>query len=290
MTTALLLAFATAFGWSGFDLIRKRLADRIPAMPLVALLTLGALVPLTAWTFATHDWRIEGGYLLPALGSLFLNVIANLAFFRALQVSPVSVSLPLLSLTPVFAAVLAAGLLGEKLSVAQIAGVALVVAGALAINLRPGEGVSPGALLAAFGRERGSQLMALVAFCWSLTLLLDKLALRHASPSVHALVLNAGVAAAVVVLLGARGQTAQLAVPPRIWAFLAFATVWGAVTLTVQLAAIRHMEVALVETLKRGVGASLAVVYGRVLYSEPATVAKLASVALMVAGVVLVFS
>jgi uncharacterized membrane protein len=91
--------------------------------------------------------------------------------------------------------------------------------------------------------------MALVAFCWSLTLLLDKVALRHASPRFGPGV-ERRVAAAVVVLLGARGQIAQLTVAPRAWAS-GVRNLVGRRTLTVQLAAIRHMEVALVRPQAR---------------------------------------
>jgi multidrug transporter EmrE-like cation transporter len=43
----------------------------------------------------------------------------------------------------------------------------------------------------------------------------------------------------------------------------------------------------LVETLKRGIGNVLAVVFGRLLFAEPVTGRKLAAVALMAAGVAL---
>ena len=56
--SALALAFAAAAGWSLYDLLRKLLADRLPALTLVALVTLGALPPLALWTVAAGDWRI----------------------------------------------------------------------------------------------------------------------------------------------------------------------------------------------------------------------------------------
>ncbi len=120
----------------------------VAALPLVALLTLGALVPLAAWTFATHDWRIEGGYLLPALGSLFLNVIANLAFFRALQ-DNLAQAAPhdgdgeggrdapvIVLLTPVVASMGAWVILDESLSGLQLLGGAVTLAAIVAVTRR----------------------------------------------------------------------------------------------------------------------------------------------------------
>ncbi|MCL4838353.1 MAG: DMT family transporter [Thermoanaerobaculia bacterium] len=288
--SALALAFAAAAGWSLYDLLRKFLADRLPALTLVALVTLGALPPLALWTVAAGDWRIGPGYLLPGLVSVALNVVANLAYFRALQLSPLSVTLPLLSLTPAFTALLAAPFLGERLTPSAALGVVLVVAGALGLHLGRAGGRGARALLAGLARERGSLLMALVALCWSVTLLLDKVALRHAAPVLHALVLHAGVAAAAVALLAGRGELRSLARAKGLLPLLAASVLCGAVTITVQLAAIRGMEVALVETIKRGVGAVLALAWGRAFFAEPLTAAKLGGVGLMIAGVALLLA
>ena len=287
---ALALSLAAALGWSAYDLLRKLLTGRVAALPLVALITLGALLPLGAWTAAVGDWRLGAGYLLPGLASVALNVAANLAFFRSLQLAPMSVTLPLLSLTPVFTAVLALLLLDESLTWRQVGGIALVVLGALAINLRPGEGLVPRTLLRAAVRERGSLLMAFVALCWSATLLLDKQALLHAAPTLHALVLHAGVAAGALGMLAARRELRTLRVPAGVVLLLAVTVLCGAVTVTVQLMAIQRMEIALVETLKRGIGATLALVWGRAFFAEPLPLRRVGAVATMVAGVVLLLA
>lgn len=286
----LVLSLVAALGWSVYDLLRKLLSARVAALPLVALITLGALPPLAAWTAAVGDWRLGPGYLLPGLASVALNVVANLAFFRSLQIAPMSLTLPLLSLTPVFTALLAALLLGESLGWRETAGIALVVCGALAINLRHGEGLLPGALVRAVLRERGSHLMALVALCWSATLLLDKQALLHAAPTLHALVLHAGVAVGALGMLAARRELPTLKVPAGVMLLLGVTVLCGAATVTVQLMAIQGLQVALVETLKRGIGASLALLWGRTLFGEPLPLGRVAAVATMVAGVVLLLA
>lgn len=290
LTTALVLALAAAGGWSIYDLLRRLLAGRVAAWTLVALVTLGALPPLALWSLAAGDWRIAPGYLLPAFASVALNVAANLAYFRSLQLAPISITLPLLSLTPAFAALMAWPLLGEQVAPRGALGIVMVVAGALALS-RPSARARGGAgLLRSLASERGSLLMAGVALCWSATLLLDKVSLRYAAPTVHALVLNAGVAAAALLALGARRELRTLAVPGKVWALLALSVACGVLTLTAQFEALRALDVALIETLKRGVGATLALVYGRLLFAEPLTPRKLASVAAMVVGVALLLT
>jgi drug/metabolite transporter (DMT)-like permease len=280
---AYLLACGAALGWAALDLSRRYLADRVRSLPLVAWTTLGSLPPLALWTGWVGAFEVGGGYALPALSSIALNVVANLAFFRSLQLAPLSETLPLLSLTPMFATVLGSFFLGERLTPKSAAGVALVVAGALLLSVRV-------ATVEATGRRSvnvgaGARLMALVALCWSATIFLDKLALRAARPELHALVLNAGVAAAALAILAGRRELASLgAIRARVgWLVVAIAA--GAAAIALQLWALVTLPIGTLETLKRGIGALSAVALGRLLFGESLTRSKLGAAALLVAGV-----
>src|SRR5204863_4918099 len=127
---------------------------------------------------------------------------------RALAVSPLSVTVPLLSLTPAFTALLAVPMLGERPGLLQTVGILAVVTGAFLITLQQGD--SPSVVLAAFRRERGAMLMAGVAFLWSIALPLDKLAIQQAPAPFHAAMLNGGVAALVLLRLAAVGRVGEL--------------------------------------------------------------------------------
>ncbi len=87
---AVALAIAAALGWSLLDLLRRFLAARVPALPLVALVTLGAVPPLVVWLALSGAHHADPGYLPLAAGSVTLNVAANFAYFRSLQLSPLS--------------------------------------------------------------------------------------------------------------------------------------------------------------------------------------------------------
>lgn len=277
-STAMAFAVAAAVGWALFDLARRGLADRMGAWALVVWLTLGALPLVGASAVAAGDWRVTPGYWTPAVASVLLNVGANFGYFRAFQLSPISVTLPMLTFTPLFASLLGAAFLGEPLGPRATAGAALVVAGGLAVGLRQG----------GLRFEAGSAWMLAVAFLWSATLLLDKRALAFASPYLHAVVLNAGVAlggAGALVLAG--GARRELASVRGNAGRLALAVAIGAAALVVQLLALRALPMGGIETLKRGVGGFSAVLLGRLLFAEPLTLRKVAGVALMTAGVAL---
>lgn len=280
MTAALAfqLAAAAAIGWALYDVARRALASHLTAWALVAASTVTALPVLIAWAVVSGDWRLQPGYWLPGLASVALNVAANFGYFRAFQVAPMSVTLPMLSFTPLFATLLGAVFLGETIGLREATGALLVVLGGLLLGLRAG----------GLRFEPGSAIMLGVAFLWSATLLLDKRALTLASPSIHALVLYAGVAVGGVAALGFARRLGDLRAVRGHWLALIAAVAIGVLALALQLFALRELPVGVVETLKRGVGGLSAVLLGRWLYREEITARKLGAVLAMTVGVALI--
>lgn len=287
---AALVVVACALAWSSFDLVRKLLLERVDPLPLVFALT-GLQVPLFAlWVgFGGGGWTGAGaGYLLPAASSVAVNLVANVLFVTAIKISPLSLTIPLLSFTPVFTTVLAVPMLGEVPGPWEGLGIALVVVGALGLHMEPGRGANPLELARAFLRERGSVMMAGVAFLWSFTPPLDKLAIAHSSPAFHGLVLSIGVASGLFAILAARGGLPKLRDLGRRPVLFALAVLASAGALALQLVAIRMVFVALVETVKRGLGNAGAVAAGAWILDEDVGAWQWAAVALMGVGVALI--
>jgi drug/metabolite transporter (DMT)-like permease len=287
---ALLLVLASSLCWCGFDLSRKVLVGRIRPLPLLFWLT-AASVPLFAvWTAVDGMPRVQAGYWAPAVLSMALNVAANLAFFVALQTSPLSVTIPLLSFTPVFTTLLAIPMLGEVPTARQGLGILGVVAGALLLTLGEGEGISPVGIVRSWSRERGARWMIAVALLWSLTNPFDKLATARSSGPFHGMALCAGVAAGALGAMAFRRSLRDLADLRRAPGVFAAALVVSTAALGLQLLAMQQVWVGFVETLKRGIGNLSAVVLGRLVFGEPLTGRKLVAVGLMAAGVGLILS
>ena len=284
-TAAILVVLGCSLGWSLLDLTRKSLVEKIPSLPLLFFVTAG-MVPLFAfWAYAGEPATFAPGYLAPATASILLNFFANLAFFESIRVSPLSLTIPLLSLTPVFATILAIPLLGEVPTPRQALGILIVVVGALILNLAGGEVASWRSVWRAFIRERGSLLMILVALLWAATISLDKMAVERSSGALHGMVLSGGVGVAAVAALSGARRTRELLTARRApWTLLA-ALVIGAVALALQLEAIQLVWVGAVETVKRGLGNFMALVFGRLFFSEPVTPQKLIAIILMAGGV-----
>lgn len=284
LTIYVLYMVASALAFAGLDLIRKLLAGRVDALALVFFMSLGA-VPFIAVLIAFQGvGNVSIGYVLPGLGALALNLLGNFLFIHSVRLSPLSRTIPLLSLTPAFTALMAIPLLGEIPTRAQAAGILLVVLGAMALNSdanarRPLQGVL---------HEKGALLMIVVALTWSLSGPLDKLALAHASVLFHGVVLTCGVATGALVVLFLQGRINALSsARPYTWLLVA-SMVAVTLALVFQLLAIQGVFVSLVEAFKRSLGSVLAVGIGRIVFGERVRPIQTVAVVVMVVGVGLI--
>jgi drug/metabolite transporter (DMT)-like permease len=282
----LLLVLAASVSSSGFDVSRKMLVRHLAPVPMVVLLALASVPLFGAAVLFGGPVAVQPAYWLPALGSVALNVVANLAFLQAVRISPLSVTVPLLSLTPVFTALLGFAVLGERPVPLDLVGIALVVVGAFWLNLGMTEGQSSAR---AFLSQPGAWLMAGTALLLSLTIPLDKLAVGRASPPFHGLILTAGIAVGSLAVLAVQKRWGELAGLRRGWLPFVLALAASTLALGFQLVALQAgVLVSLLETLKRGIGNLLAVILGRAAFGEMVTPGKLAAALLMAAGVALI--
>lgn len=287
-TLAILLILGAAIGYSVMDLLRKLLTQHMSTLAVLFWMTLGAAPLFAVWAWRDGPPTLTGNYALVALASIVLQVLANLAMIEALRRSPLSVTIPFLSLTPVFTALFSALVLGELPTLRQNLGILVVVAGVWWLARVSTADGKPQPILQAVRSEPGVPLMISVALMWSLAGPLDKLAMGTVPLSFHALILNAGIAViTLIVLIGRRRGREALHPGKAGWLVLAMALA-GALALSFQLAAMQETLVALVETLKRGVNTGLALVLGAMVFGERITPAKILACLLMVVGVALI--
>ncbi len=279
---------AAGAAYAVLDLVRKRLMGGLTARALLVWL---ALLPVPIfWAVAAADgWQLTSAYWSAGLVSIGVNVVANLAFLKALEIAPLGVTIPLLSLTPVFATLLSIRLLGELPNPVQWAGIVCVVLGAFALNWHPDDGVTFKGAWRSLTREKGSLLMVVTALGWSITPPFDKLASEAAGTYEHGTLLNLGVGLAVLLLVVAQGEAKSLRFARSDLGWLLASAVIGFTSLALLLKAYTVAWVGLVEAGRRAVNSVLALVFGRLYFDETVRKAQLAAVALMSVGVALIF-
>lgn len=274
----------TALAFAGLDLVRKLLAGHVDSLALVFFMSIGAVPLLAVLLFANGAGPLSLGYLPPALGALTLNFLGNLAFIYSVKLSPLSRTIPLLSLTPAFTLLSGMALLGEIPDRRQVLGIVLVVVGAMALNARDSfKGVVRGLL-----EEKGALLMVAVALMWSVSGPLDKKAIEHASVYFHATAMSFGVSLGALLVLLWQGRLSKLRGGRREAPLLLASMLFVTLALTFQLLAIRGILVSLVEAFKRAVGSLLAVAFGRIVFREAVSSREWMAVSIMIVGVFLI--
>jgi drug/metabolite transporter (DMT)-like permease len=271
---------AAALCWAALDVVRKALAGKASPTALAVFLLLGQVPFLGAWAAYDQTWVTDARYGPPAVASMMMNALANVLFMRSVQLSPLSRTVPFLSLTPVFSAVAAIPLLGEVPGPMHWAGILLVVVGALVLNSDLGD-----SWWKSVTHEKGAPFMIAVAVLWAFSTALDKRALPHASPASHAFLLSAGSAAILGTWMLARrkqGELRQVFEGPK--GLLVGLVAFAVAALALQMVALQWLWVAVIETLKRAFGVLGSVAFGRLFFEESITSRKVAAVVLMVAG------
>jgi drug/metabolite transporter (DMT)-like permease len=184
--TWLLLALGSAISLSLTDLFAKRALGSLP-VTTVAWVRFAFPLPILVAAMAAGGWVWpRGGFWAAMLCALPLEILASLLYQKALQLSPLGLTAPYLAFTPAFLAFTGRWILGEVPSSHACVGIALVTLGGYWIQLTPGTG--PMEPLRALVRERGSVLMLVVAFLYSFTAALGKVAVVQSNPQTFAAV------------------------------------------------------------------------------------------------------
>ena len=228
--------------------------------------------------------QIGDSFFLAATASVVLNMVAVTIQVKAMSIAPLSTTVPFLALTPLFMLFTSMVVLRESPDPKGLAGIILVVAGAYTVYLeRIGSGLL--APLGAIATERGSRLMLLVAFLWSFSAALDKVAVLASSPAFYTSFFSAafGVLYVPLLIVGIRKTPLSPRLIPRLFLLGAL----GAAMILSQFAAIELTIASYVIAIKRA-GTVLSVVLGYFFFKEKHLRARLAGASLMTLGVVLI--
>ena len=167
----LFLSLLTAFSSAAQSVAVKKLFPNSGAVRSTSLL-LAYTSPFYAGLLFSVDWpSLPWEFWAVFIPLIPLNTAGLLSQMAAIRLSPVSISMPFLGFTPLFALFTGYYILGEAASPLASVGVLTLVAGAYVINLDPSGFLSP---FAAIFRERGCAYMLLAAFIYSFCAVLGK--------------------------------------------------------------------------------------------------------------------
>lgn len=225
-------------------------------------------------------------FLIYLVVDVSLITIVMWLYFRALQISPLSLCVPFLAFTPVFLIPTGFVLLGELPAPVKSFGVVLIVVGSLVMHRRL-FAVGWTAPIKAVIREKGSRYMLLVSFIFSITNPLDKKLVVMSDVFTEAVAYGLGLCVSFF-LLG-RMQRADFGASIRQnvkWVSLAGLS--DAVSLLFQLASYTYLAVVITVSIKRA-GIVLAVIAGWLFFRERDITDKLIATGVMFCGVLILY-
>jgi drug/metabolite transporter (DMT)-like permease len=230
--------------------------------------------------------RIDPSFWLILLLVLPLEICATVFYVEALRRSPLSLTLPFLSLTPVFLLGTAFIILGERPNGGGTFGVLLVGLGGYLLNvhtIRDG----PMAPIKAILQEKGSVFMIVCAALYSITACLGKAAALRSSPTFFSISypILCSLALLPVVLIKEKG--AVFSSPKRTIPLFLLMGLFLALMNIFHFLAITRIEASYMISVKR-LHLIFGVIYGRVIFKEGYLKERLLGSVLMLTGVFLI--
>jgi len=163
-----------------FIIIKNNITTRDPwVLNALGLFIAGVLLIAVS---AVHGFPAIGpDYAGAVIISGILNIIGLSLIFRAMESSDLSLSMPMLSFTPVFLIGTSYLLLNEVPSMAGILGICIIVSGSYVLNISAEHEhlLDP---VRSMVQNRGSWFMLIVAFLFAASINYDKIAMLNSDP------------------------------------------------------------------------------------------------------------
>ncbi len=219
-----------------------------------------------------------------AFSTSILNVIALVLLMKALSIGELSRTMPFLSFTPIFLIFTSNLMLGEFPSLVGILGIILIVGGTYFLEMKKGEGAS--GPFRAFIKNKGGQLVLLVAFIYAISSNLDKITVQNSNPITRNIIVLALMALMLLPLIWYKSNQKLIEIKSK-YKLLLIAGFFAALTLLCQMTALILNMVPYIISLKR-TSALFSVILGAIVFKERNVKPKLLGATLMVLGVVLI--
>ena len=253
---------------------------------LWAFMAVGAIALIPVLLFTTGMPTFGPRYGQAVLFGGGLNVLAFWLYTRAIKTSDLSLTVPLVTLTPLFMLVTSPLIVQEYPTWGDAIGVLLLIGGSYVLNSKANSGDSVWAPFKAIATNPGSRMMLGVAFLWSITSNVDKVGVQNSSPLAWAITLFTVISAAMFPLAmrrGWRGLSEALPQAKR----LTLTGLLNALGVGCQMAALTLVPVTQVIAVKR-MSALFAVLLGVFVLGEEGLRSRLLGAGIMVLGVALI--
>jgi uncharacterized membrane protein len=281
----IIYSFLTALFEALKDVLGKKSLEKCNEYIVAWALRLFALPFLLPLLFFTKKIVLGSGFWPALLAGGILNLITTVLYMKAIKASDLSVTVPMVTFTPLFLLLTSPVIVGEFPPLIGILGILLIVFGSYLLHLKEKQK----GILAPFKAiitEKGPRLMLVVAFTWSITSNIDKVGIQNSSVVLWAVAIHIFIIIAMVPLvwLTSRTSTHQLVKYRNVLVSMGLI---NALKYFFQLAALQFTLVVYVISIKR-TSAILCVIFGALIFKEKGLKERLTGSVIMVLGVLLI--
>ncbi|MGK7877076.1 MAG: EamA family transporter [Xenococcaceae cyanobacterium] len=214
-----------------------------------------------------------------------LNVIAFTMYIKAINLSDLSLTVPLITFTPLFLLITSPIIVQEYPTIFDALGIMMIVVGSYILNFKE-KNKGYLAPFQALLKQKGPKLMLGVALIWSITSNVDKLGVQNSSPTFWAIANYSFIALAMlpIMLYKSRGKFKQI--PENLKYLVPIGLFHGSAVLF-QMRAIDMTLVARVISIKR-MSALITVFLGYLIFKEKGIKERASGAGMMILGVLLI--
>ncbi len=281
----LIFAFLAALFESLKDVFSKDRLRKIDEYLVAWSLRLFALPFLIPLLFFMEIPSLGNRFWMALLISGTLNTITTILYIKAIKSSDLSITIPMLTFTPLFLLATSPLIVGEFPGFFGVIGVLLIVLGSYVLNIGQ---MHKGYFepFRALAKEKGPKLMLIVAFIWSITSNFDKIGVQNSSPVFWVIAINIFITLVMLPIVLCKSQISAKQISTHYKALIPIG-LFSASALIFQMTAISLTLVAYVISIKR-TSAIMSVLFGYFIFREKGIKERLTGAIIMVIGVLFI--
>ncbi len=281
---SIILALFNGCLWALLDLLRKKSLEYLNEFTIAFILVFSQLILFSILLFFSSSIIMSVNYFYYYFPLILLNAISLIIFLKAIKMEDISLSIPILSFTPLFAAVYAYFVLDEKLHFLEFIGIISILIGVIFLYSQK---MNLKCLLNSPIRiinNYSARYMIITSLIWSLTPVLDKKGLQYTDIYFHGFLQSLGTIFLLTIFFYNKKIKLSSHVKLPIVLMATLISI-GFIAVFIQFLALNYNNVALLEATKRALGIILAVLFGYIFFKEAVTQQKVIGVILMIFGI-----
>ena len=273
---SLFICAISALFWSFFDLTRKLCLKKTSPQILLLIFSFSQIIIFSFWCLIATTNILINEYLWLGLFLIIINIISAIFFLKSLTLSDISMTIPLLSFSPLFSAFFSYLLLSESINFFQYVGIFLIMFGTMLLYTRSLNFKDLVFSLTLIFSDKGAKYMLFVSLIWSITPIFDKLCFKYASFNIHGFIQALGMFLILTILEMKKEKIfPQIKQLSKDFKLLSITMLVGTIATILQFFAISLAFVPIMESMKRSIGQIGAVIYGKYIFNEKVTIKKI---------------